>query len=247
MRTTLDLTGEIALVTGASGGIGASICETFKAAGAKVAGWGRSMPTAGHHNYTADLGSDEDVAQAAAKTKADLGAPSIVVHAGAMSVHGGTLETPPADYANIYNVNVIGAVRLAQAFVPDMQQAGRGNIILISSINAQYATPTLSAYAASKGGLNQLMQTLALELAPSGIRVNVLSPASIDTPLLQSNFDLTDDPDAARAANVQRHPMGRLGTAQDVADMTLFLAAEQSSWVTGVVFPLDGGASVTRR
>lgn len=244
--TQIELTGELIVVTGASGGIGTEICEQFKAAGAQVAAWGRSMPSAGDANYSCDLSSDEQVAATADKVRTDLGAPTTIVHAGAMSVHGGTLETDTRYFADIYNVNVIGAVRLVKAFVPDMKTSHRGNVILISSINAEFATPSLSAYAASKGGLNNLMQTLALELAPFNIRVNAVSPASVDTPLLQSSFDLADDPAAAREKNVGRHPLGRLGTPADVAAMSVFLASPLAGWVTGGVFPIDGGARVTR-
>jgi NAD(P)-dependent dehydrogenase (short-subunit alcohol dehydrogenase family) len=128
-----------------------------------------------------------------------------------------------------------------------MQRQGGGSVVLTSSINARFATPTLAAYASSKAALEALVRTAALELAPLQIRVNAVAPASIDTPMLQSSFAREADPVAARERNIDRHPLGRLGTAQDVADVAAFLAGDESRWMTGTVIPVDGGAAVTRR
>jgi NAD(P)-dependent dehydrogenase (short-subunit alcohol dehydrogenase family) len=119
--------------------------------------------------------------------------------------------------------------------------------VLTSSINARFATPTLAAYAASKAALESLVRTAALEFAPWQVRVNGMAPASVDTPMMQASFDLDTNPEAARQRNIGRHPLGRLGTADDVAELALFLAGDGSAWLTGGIFPIDGGASVTRR
>jgi NAD(P)-dependent dehydrogenase (short-subunit alcohol dehydrogenase family) len=91
------------------------------------------------------------------------------------------------------------------------------------------------------------MQTAALELAPDNIRVNAIAPASIDTPLLRASFARSPDPEQAVAKNVARHPLGRLGTAEEVAELALFLASDRARWITGSVYAIDGGAGVTRR
>lgn len=238
-----ELAGRTALVTGAASGIGAAIVLRLRAAGARVAGLDLQPAADADEALVADLRSDADVEQAVAR----LGGIDILVHAAAISVHGGVIDTHPAAWADIYDVNVIGAVRLLRHVVPAMRARGGGSILLLSSINADFATPTLAAYAASKAAIESLTRTAALEFAPDGIRVNAIAPASVDTPLLQDSFDRAADPEAARAANILRHPLGRLGTPEDVAELALFLASDRASWITGAIHPLDGGARVTRR
>ena len=136
--------------------------------------------------------------RAVAATTEKLGAPDIVVHAAAASFAGGVFDTDPETFLDLYDVNVVGAVRLLQLCVPAMRSRG-GSVILFSSINADFATPTLAAYAATKAAINNLVMTAALELAPDKIRVNAIAPASIDTPLLRSSFARTADPETAVA------------------------------------------------
>lgn len=241
-----ELSGRIALVTGAASGIGAAIVVRFQAEGARVAGLDITPGAAGDHSVTADMRSGAALQQAVAATTAKLGAPDIVVHAAAASFAGGVFDTDPETFLDLYDVNVVGAVRLLQLCVPAMRSRG-GSVILFSSINADFATPTLAAYAATKAAVNNLVMTAALELAPDKIRVNAIAPASIDTPLLRSSFARTTDPEAAVAKNAARHPLGRIGTAEEVADLAVFLASDRTRWITGSVYAIDGGAGVTRR
>jgi NAD(P)-dependent dehydrogenase (short-subunit alcohol dehydrogenase family) len=241
-----ELTGRVALVTGAASGIGAAIVVRFQAEGARVIGLDIAPGAAGDYSVTADVRSAATLDNALATASEQLGAPDIVVHAAAASFAGGVFDTEPAMFLDLYDVNVVGAVRLLQLCVPSMRSRG-GSIILMSSINADFATPTLAAYAATKAALNNLVQTAALELAPDKIRVNAIAPASIDTPLLRSSFARAPDPAAALANNAARHPLGRIGTAEEVADLAVFLASERARWITGSVYAIDGGAGVTRR
>ena len=239
--------GRRVLVTGASGGIGGAVVDGFRREGGWVCALGHSRPGNGDLNLAADLASDDAVADALAAMHDAGGAADIVVHSGAASVNAGIADTPSADWLRIYDVNVVGAVRLIQGCAPAMAAKGGGNFVLISSINARFATPTLAAYATSKAALDGLIRTAALDLAEHGIRVNGVAPASVDTPLLARNFDRMPDPAAARAANVGRHPLGRLGTPEDVAGTVLFVASDAAGWMTGTIVELDGGAGVTRR
>ncbi|GGD36795.1 SDR family NAD(P)-dependent oxidoreductase [Pseudoxanthomonas indica] len=241
------LDNEVVVITGAAGAIGAETCRRFAAAGARIAALDLRQPDEGELALACDLGDDASVASAAARIRAELGEPTIVVHAAATTEFATTLESSPQAFARVYDVNVGGAVRLVQAFAPAMVAAGRGNFALVSSINGYFGAPGLAAYASSKGGLDALTRTLALELAPQGVRVNGIAPASIDTPLLRASFARLPDPAAALAKNVLRHPLGRLGTPADVASLLLFLCSDEAAWITGATVPIDGGASIARR
>lgn len=242
-----ELQRSVALVTGAASGIGAAVVARFRAEGARVAGLDMKAGSASDCDLLADVRSDTALAEAFAVMKAAIGGPDILVHAAAATFHGGTLETEPRVYADIYDVNVIGAVRLLKWCVPEMKARGGGSVILLSSINADFATPQLAAYAASKAALNNVMQTAALEFAQDNIRINAIAPASIDTPAIRASYARHGDPVRARADNAARHPLGRIGTPEEVAELALFLASARSAWVTGSVYPIDGGARVTRR
>lgn len=242
-----ELTGRIALVSGAASGIGAAVARTLRAEGALVAGLDLNPAMETDCNLVADLRSAASLDAAMQELRARLGQPDILVHAAAIGARGGVLDTDPQQYLDLYEVNVVGAVRLMQHVAPAMQAKGGGSIVMLSSINAGFATPSLAAYAATKAALNNLVKTAALELAPDGVRVNAIAPASIDTPLLQSGFAAQPDPQQAIAANKLRHPLARFGTPEEVAQLALFLASERSSWITGAIHHIDGGASVTRR
>jgi NAD(P)-dependent dehydrogenase (short-subunit alcohol dehydrogenase family) len=237
--------GRRVLVTGAASGIGAAIAARLGEAGATVAGLDLAPCTDLAYSVEADLRSEASVAAALAAIEARMGMPDIVVHAAAMQVKGGCLDTDPALFAQIYEVNVIGAVRLMRWCVPHMRGHGGGSVLLISSINASFATPTLAAYAASKAALENLAKTAALEFAADGVRVNVIAPASVDTPMFRASY--AGSPEGALASNMARHPIARFGSADEVAELALFVVSDRASWITGAIYPIDGGASVTRR
>ena len=246
--TTMDeLQGKRALVTGAASGIGAAIVRKLQDAGAKVAGLDISPAIESDCNLRADLCKGAELAQALDQMEARLGAPDIVVHAAALTAMGGVLDVEPERYLDIYAVNVVGAVRLMRHFVPGMAERGGGVFLLLSSINADFATPSQAAYAASKAALNNISKTAALELAPRNIRVNAIAPASIDTPALRAGIERQPNPEQAAQANMNRHPLSRWGRPDEVADLALFLVSERSAWITGSIYRIDGGASVTRR
>lgn len=245
MKGRLD--GETALVTGAAGGIGGTIVRLFAAEGARTIAVDRAETDCGELALTCDLGDPEQI-DSLAREVAEAGlTPSILVHAAAKGEGCATMQTSPVFLAEMFAVNVGAALALVQHFAPGMRAAGGGCCLFVSSINSAFATPNLAAYAASKAALDNLAKTLALELAEAGIRVNTVRPASIDTPLLRRGFDAAPDPAAARRANIARHPLGRLGTADDVAALALFLCSRESGWITGVDYRVDGGAGVTRR
>lgn len=243
--TALD--GRAAIVTGAASGIGAAVSRHLRTMGAQVAGIDIAVSPDASLSCQADVRDHHAIVSAVRKAADAHGEASILVHCAGICPPGTLLESDDATYLDTYNTNVVSVVRLLRACVPGMQRLGGGSVVLTSSINARFATPTLAAYAASKAALESLVRTAALELAPSQIRVNAVAPASIDTPMLHDSFLRDADPHAARARNIDRHPLGRLGTAEDVAALATFLAGDESRWITGTVIPVDGGAAVTRR
>jgi len=239
--------GQVVLVSGAASGIGAAVMQRLLAEGARVAALDQRPVEGASASATADLRDGEAVSVAIGQLESALGPVQAVVHCAAICPAGGTLEDDDALWLDTYSVNVLGALRVMRRVVPAMRARGGGAIVLVSSINARFATPSLAAYAASKAALEEVARTAALEFAADGVRVNVIAPASIDTPMLQASFDRSADPGGARERNVSRHPLGRLGTPEDAAELALFLLSPRSGWITGAVFPLDGGAGVTRR
>ncbi|MGC8792148.1 MAG: SDR family NAD(P)-dependent oxidoreductase [Bryobacteraceae bacterium] len=241
--------GAIAVVSGAAGGIGFAVARGLAAEGARVAAVDlKAGPECdGLHWFACDVSRAELVAGLAGEIRERLGDPSVVVHSAAITTFRNTLSTSYDEFERIQRVNVFGAYLLMQAFVPAMMQRGRGAIVLLASITGIVGAPGLSAYSVSKGALITLARTAALELAEAGIRVNCVCPASVDTPMLRASFEQHPDPELARELNRRRHPLGRLGTPEDVAHLVLFLASEEASWITGSTYVIDGGALLARR
>jgi NAD(P)-dependent dehydrogenase (short-subunit alcohol dehydrogenase family) len=245
---SMRMQNKVVLVTGGAGGIGRAAVERMLREGARVASLDRTPHEIdGAFTTTVDLDLAGDLDAAADRVLTAVGSPDVVVHCAAASVFGPTIHTAKADVEKIYRVNVVSAFELGRIFAPAMQSKGAGAFVLLSSITGIVGAPDLSAYSASKGALITLTRTMALELAESNVRVNCVCPASIDTPLLRASFSRAADPDAARARNIKRHPLGRFGTPEDVANLILFLASDEASWITGGTYVIDGGASIARR
>ena len=144
----------------------------------------------------------------------------------------------PQDFLNDYNLQVLGAIKIIQLLLPKLKKAENASIVLFSTIAVQSGLPYHAQVAASKGALEGITRSLAAELAPA-IRVNCIAPSLTDTPLASSLLNT----EQKREANALRHPMKRIGTADDIANMTEFLISEKASWITGQIFHVDGGMS----
>jgi NAD(P)-dependent dehydrogenase (short-subunit alcohol dehydrogenase family) len=254
----MRLKDKIAIITGAAGGIGRASALLFAREGARVAVVDMDENGAATVDEIERAGGEaifikanvsaEALAQAAvAQAVGSFGGVDILFNNAAVSNFKGVIETDEAEIDRVLGTNVKSVFFCSKAVIPHMKRAGGGSIINTSSITGIVGAPGMAAYSTSKGAIITLTRTMALEHAEDGVRVNCLCPASIDTPMLQSSFDRQPDPRAARAANVKRHPIGRLGTAEDVAFFALFLASDESSFVTGGTHLIDGGASIARR
>lgn len=240
------MTFPVAIVTGGAGGIGRATCRALKRDGFRVASLDLAETSDADLTLVCDLADTAQVDAAVSRTRTELGPVTAVAHVGAATEHATTMLSSAEAFLRIYDVNVAGAVRLLQACSEDLIEA-QGAVVFTSSINALFGAAGLSAYAASKGALETLMKTLAMEWAEHGVRFNAVAPASIDTPMLRESFARRPDPAAARAANILRHPLGRLGTPEDAAEVIAFLLSDRASWITGQTWGVDGGASIARR
>ncbi len=238
------LDGHVAVVTGAAGGIGAAIARRFAAEGARVACLDLAAPTAlaeeiGGMALATDVADEPSTLAAVAAVLAAWQGVSILVNGAAPYDPVGTvLELPPAEWNKVFAVQVTGSFYMSRAVLPHMIAAGRGSIIHIASQMGRVGSPGRPAYCAAKGALIQLAKVMALDHAAQGIRVNALSPGAVETGrLLFRNKTM----EAARAASVPLHPIGRLGQPDEIASAALFLASDASSFMTGADLLIDGG------
>lgn len=252
---------KVAIITGAASGIGRASALRFSREGARVFVTDRdeqelhatlhALRDAGASaaGEVHDLSLRESALAIASGAHRAFGRVDVLLHCAALSAFG-TVEDDAGDGADldrVWEVNVRGTWLLTRAVIPHLRRAGAGGIIILSSITGIIGAPGMAAYATTKGALLALTRTLALELAEARIRVNAICPASIDTPMLQRAFARQDDAAAARARNVKRHPLGRLGTPDDIANLALFLASDEAAFITGGTHVVDGGALLARR
>jgi 3-oxoacyl-[acyl-carrier protein] reductase len=250
--------GKAALVTGAGSGIGRAVAERLAEEGAAVAALSRTRAEleeacAGIERRTgaaplslaADVADEAAVAEAVAVAVAAHGRIDVLVsNAGVELVHEPALgDTTTAEWEHVLSVNLTGAFHVVRAAWPHLTAGA--SIVTVGSLNSLHPRAGAAAYAASKGGLLQLTRAVALELAPRGIRANCVCPGVIDTPLTDAFVAAASDPAAARAAYAAEAPLGRMGTAREVADAVLFLASDESRFVTGTALVVDGGMSIS--
>jgi 3-oxoacyl-[acyl-carrier protein] reductase len=248
----MRLTNKVALVTGAASGFGKAIAETYAREGAKVAivdinaGAAKEVAKAIGPAAVAvacDVSRKADVDAATAATISAFGTIDILVNnAGAAHRNRPMLEVDEAEFDRVFAVNVKSIFLFAHAVIPLFRKHGRGVIINIGSTAGIRPRPGLAWYNASKGAVNLLSKSMAVELAPDKIRVCALAPVAGETALLPT-FLGSDDP-AVRARFVASVPLGRLSVPQDVANAALFLASDEAEFLTGVVLEVDGGRCV---
>jgi NAD(P)-dependent dehydrogenase (short-subunit alcohol dehydrogenase family) len=247
-----DLTGRTALVTGASRGIGEQIALDFAAAGADVAITARSADRLNDLAerivglgqravvIVADVAQEESAERIAAEAVAALGPVTILVNnAGGNSFMSPVHGMRPSGWRKTMNLNLDSIFALTQAVLPQMLAQSSGSVINVSSVAGLRGSPLMSHYGAAKAALISFTQSLALEVAASGIRVNALVPGWIETDL--TDFLRADD--GTEQGLLARVPMARWGTVQEISAGALFLASDASSFMTGQTLILDGGLS----
>lgn len=241
---------KVALITGASRGIGQAIAEAYASAGARVvlasrkqagldevadriiAAGGEALAVAAH------TGDESAIKHLLIETKAVYGGVDILVNNAATNPHfGPILSADEGQWAKILDINLVGYFRVAKACVESMLQRGGGMIINIASVAGKTPLPGMGVYCVSKAGVLMLTKVLAAELAPQNIRVNAIAPGFIKT---RFSAAIWDNPQVKNAA-LETIPQKRIADAQEIAGAALFLASNASSYVTGETIVIDGG------
>ncbi len=245
------LSGRSALITGAAGGIGLGCARAFAAEGcdlvlldldeARVVAAAQDLAEASGrqvHALACDLADAEAARMAVIRAAALLGKIDVLVNNAGMLVAGDILDAQLEDFDRVMAVNLRAPFVVGQTVARHMVDARiKGSIINMSSINAVLAIPNQIAYVASKGGLAQLTKAMALGLAPHGVRVNAIGPGTIVTDILKGVME----DDEARRRVLQRTPLGRFGEADEIGRVAVFLASDDSSYITGQTIYPDGG------
>lgn len=249
------LTGKVAVVTGGGTGIGRAIAQAFGTEGAKVGVVGRrrekldetvrAVRDAGGEaiSLVCDVVKAQEARKAVADTEKEFGHVNVLVNnAGVLSVS--TIESiSEAEWDHVMATNLKGPFLMCRAALPAMRRAGGGSIVNISSILGLVAMKDRAAYCASKGGVTMLTKAMAIDHAHEKIRVNCICPSIVETELVRNLFSANEAGQKAREARLATLPLGRFGKPMDIAELAVFLASDESSWMTGTAIPLDGGLS----
>ena len=249
----MRLAGKVAVVTGGGSGIGRASALLFAQEGARLglvdrdgeaaeavaaairATGGEALVRVG------DVGEPGRADADAAAVLAAFGRIDVLLTAAGFSSGGTALTIRLEDWDAVLRANLWGTWLWARAVLPAMQAAGSGSIVTVASQLARAGGRNNSAYIAAKGAILSLTKTMALDFAADGIRVNAILPGAIETPLLARSFARSATPEATREASRQRHPMGRFGQAEEVAQAALYLASDAASFTTGTEHVVDGG------
>jgi NAD(P)-dependent dehydrogenase (short-subunit alcohol dehydrogenase family) len=250
----MRLEGKVAIVTGGATGIGKATVEKFVAEGANVVSFVRdeakgraAVEPLGVGDQVlvqiADVTKEDQVRAGVEATVAKYGKLDILVNNAGINAYYDAVQMTEADWEHVFGVDLKGAWLCAKYAIPEMLKAGGGSIVNNASIHAFMTTHKMFPYAAAKSGLVGLTRSLALDYGPDQIRVNAVCPGWTRTALVQEWIDMQPDPAAAEASVLSQHPMRRIATTEEIANVITFVASDEASFMTGTTILVDGGLS----
>jgi 2-keto-3-deoxy-L-fuconate dehydrogenase len=240
---SIRLDGMAALVTGGASGIGLATAQLLAARGARVAVLDRDADAvpAPLHALRADVADERQVREAVAAAVERLGGLDVVVNNAGVGAQGTIEDNPSDEWQRVFAVNVLGIVHVSRAALPHLRASPSAAIVNTCSIAATAGLPQRALYSATKGAVQSLTLAMAADHIGEGIRVNCVNPGTADTPWVGRLLDAAPDPAAERAALEARQPMGRLVSADEVAQAIAYLASPAAAATTGTVLAVDGG------
>ena len=241
---TPDFEGLVAAVTGGASGIGAAVVAELTAQGARVAVLDLQDPPPGSTHALAvrtDVADDASVRAAIDRVADELGRLDVLVNNAGIGAQGSVEDNDDAEWHRVYDVNVLGIVRVSRAALPALRESPHAAIVNTCSVAATAGLPQRALYSATKGGVLALTRAMAADHLREGVRVNCVNPGTADTPWIGRLLDAADDPAAERAALEARQPHGRLVTPEEVALAVAYLAGPRSGSTTGTAIAVDGG------
>ncbi|ETK31928.1 SDR family NAD(P)-dependent oxidoreductase [Microbispora sp. ATCC PTA-5024] len=241
-----EFEGLTALVTGGGSGIGLATATLLAERGARVACLDLNPPGEPFLGLKADVTDDASVREAVTAAAERLGGLDILINNAGVGASGTVSDNPDEEWLRVLDVNVLGMVRVSRAALPYLRESRHAAIVNTCSIVATAGLPSRALYSASKGAVLSLTLAMAADHLQEGIRVNCVNPGTADTPWIGRLLASAPDPEAERAALVQRQPMGRLVTPEEIAHAVAYLASPLASATTGASLAVDGGVQGLR-